>query len=90
MVTRYGMDESLGYVTFGRQEPRLLAGNAGLPTAIDASEATLQRVDEAVRHIVMHALELAAATLVANGACSNAARVPFSNARRSKRRRWTN
>jgi cell division protease FtsH len=60
------MDESLGYVSFGRQEPRLLAGGAGGPPAIDASEATRQRIDEAVRNIVMQALELATATLAVN------------------------
>jgi len=69
MVTRYGMEESLGHVAFTRQPPRLLEG-AMPPQAgeIDASEATRQRIDEAVRDIVMGAFEQASAILADNRA----------------------
>ncbi|MFL6664364.1 MAG: ATP-dependent zinc metalloprotease FtsH [Rhizobacter sp.] len=69
MVTRYGMDESLGYVAFNRQPPRML--DAGVPMAppeIDASEATRQRIDEAVQSIVMDAFAQASAILADNRA----------------------
>ncbi|HMC14179.1 MAG TPA: ATP-dependent zinc metalloprotease FtsH [Albitalea sp.] len=64
MVTRYGMEESLGFVAFERQRPRLLdAPNAPVLAELDASEATRQRIDEAVRKIVMDAFEQACAIL---------------------------
>ena len=64
MVTRYGMEESLGFVAFDRQRPRLLdAPNAPVLAELDASEATRQRIDEAVRKIVMDAFEYACAIL---------------------------
>jgi cell division protease FtsH len=64
------MEESLGYVAFGRQEPQPAGGARFLaPGAeIDASEATRQRIDEAVRAIVMSAFEQATAVLATNRA----------------------
>jgi cell division protease FtsH len=67
MVTRYGMEESLGYVTFNRHPPRMLEGVMPQPPAeLEASEATRQRIDEAVRAIVMDAYGQAHAILVDN------------------------
>src|SRR5262249_11295902 len=69
MVTRYGMEESLGYVTFNRQPPRMLEGAMPpAPAELEASEATRQRIDEAVRAIVMDAYGQAHAILVDNRA----------------------
>jgi len=69
MVTRYGMDESLGFVAFETQRPRFLEGVMPPDQALAAvSEAVRQRIDEAVRTIVMTAFECAMATLRANRA----------------------
>jgi cell division protease FtsH len=67
MVTRYGMDESLGYVTLDRPRPRWIeiAGGPAAP-APELSEQTRQRVDEAVRAIVMAGFDRATAILTAN------------------------
>ena len=56
MVTRYGMDEALGYVAYEAQRPRFLdvpAYPAGGGWAIGPE--TQQRIDSAVRGIVMDA-----------------------------------
>ena len=64
MVTRFGMVEELGYVAYDAQPPRFLdvpsmMGHGGSPP----SQATQQRIDEAVREIVMGAFERASAIL---------------------------
>ena len=63
MVTRYGMVEDLGYVAYESQRPAYLdvPGYAGNGHAV--SPATQQRIDEAVRAIVMGAFERASALL---------------------------
>src|SRR3546814_20433514 len=53
MVTRYGMDEALGYVTYDRDRPSFL----GQPVPQGYAERgysgeTARRIDEAVRRIV--------------------------------------
>jgi len=69
MVTRYGMEESLGYVTFNRQPVRMLDSAAPVaPAELEASEATRQHIDEAVRDIVMSAFEQAIGILADNRA----------------------
>ncbi|GAA4326101.1 ATP-dependent zinc metalloprotease FtsH [Pigmentiphaga soli] len=68
MVTRFGMEESLGYVAFERPRPRFLdvpdAAGSGSPVA----ESTKARIDEAVRAIVMDAFDLARGILAGNRA----------------------
>jgi cell division protease FtsH len=53
MVTRYGLDEDLGYIAFEAQKPRFLdvpeIARGGYPVA----EATQSRIDLAIRTIVM-------------------------------------
>ena len=67
MVTRYGMDEALGYVAFEPQRQQMLDLPAGLmPHQSQASQATLQRIDDAIRGIVMGGFERATAILAAN------------------------
>ena len=67
MVTRYGMDEALGYVVFEPQRQQMLDLPAGLmPHQSQASQATLQRIDDAIRGIVMGGFERATAILAAN------------------------
>lgn len=67
MVTRYGMDEGLGYVVLESQRPQTLdLPSAMLPRASQASEATQRLVDDAIRGIVMAAYAQARAILSAN------------------------
>jgi cell division protease FtsH len=67
MVTRYGMDEALGYVAFEPQRQQMLDLPAGLlPHQSQAAQATLQRIDDAIRGIVMGGFERATAILAAN------------------------
>lgn len=61
MVTRYGMEEGLGYVAYEAQPQRFLDGPAA--SSERASPATQQRIDEAVRQIVMGAFERTMALL---------------------------
>jgi cell division protease FtsH len=53
MITRYGMDEELGYIAFEAQRPRFLdvpeLSQGGCPVA----ETTQARIDQAIREIVM-------------------------------------
>lgn len=55
MVTRYGMDETLGHVTYDAETPGFLNGVGGLKTRL-YSEESAQRIDEAVRTLVDSAL----------------------------------
>ena len=69
MVTRYGMDEDLGYVALEPQRQQVLELQSGLAAPGRAvSEATRQRVDEALRGIVMAGFQRATAILEANRA----------------------
>ncbi|MCI1191033.1 ATP-dependent zinc metalloprotease FtsH [Calidifontimicrobium sp. SYSU G02091] len=63
MVTRYGMVEELGYVAYEAQPPRFLDVPAMSQGGCPPSPATQQRIDEAVRAIVMGAFERATAIL---------------------------
>jgi cell division protease FtsH len=64
MVTRYGMDESLGYVAYEAQRPTFLDLGAIAPSGHAVSQETQQRIDSAVRAIVMGAFERATQVLV--------------------------
>jgi cell division protease FtsH len=55
MVTRYGMDEALGYVAYEAAPPRFLDVPGYTPGGCQTSPQTQQRIDEAVRGIVMDA-----------------------------------
>ena len=67
MVTRYGMDEDLGYVALELQRSSMLDLPAALGQGGPAlSEQTHQRIDEAIRAIVMGAFERATAILGSN------------------------
>jgi len=67
MVTRYGMDEDLGYVAYEAQHPRfldvpdMLASGGGR-----VAESTQSRIDEAIRVLVMAVFDRAYAILDAN------------------------
>ncbi|MBN9203634.1 ATP-dependent zinc metalloprotease FtsH [Methylibium petroleiphilum] len=67
MVSRYGMDEGLGYVALEAQRSTMLDLPAALGQGGPAlSEQTRQRIDEAIRAIVMGAFERATAILGSN------------------------
>jgi cell division protease FtsH len=59
MVTRYGMVEELGYVAYQAQPPRFLDLPGDTPGGCAVSPDTQQRIDEALRGIVMDAFERA-------------------------------
>ena len=67
MVTRYGMDEGLGYVAFEPRRQSMLDLPAEMqPRAIVASEDTQRRIDTAIRRIVMSGFTQATGILQAN------------------------
>jgi cell division protease FtsH len=67
MVTRYGMDEGLGYVAFEPQRAQMLELPPGMMAGGSAvSQDTRKRIDDAIRGIVMGGFERATAILAAN------------------------
>jgi cell division protease FtsH len=67
MVVRYGMDEDLGYVAYETPRPPGLELPAGLlQPESPVSQATQQRIDQAIRGIVMGGFERATAILQRN------------------------
>ncbi|HMM86127.1 MAG: ATP-dependent zinc metalloprotease FtsH [Gammaproteobacteria bacterium] len=63
MVTRYGMVEELGYVAYEAQRPAFLDAPGYVQGGCQPSPDTQQRIDEAVRTIVMGAFERASGIL---------------------------
>lgn len=77
MVTRYGMDEGLGYVAMDPFRSHLMElPEAILPRAPNTSQATQRYIDRAIRGIVMQGFARASTILAANravlerGACA--------------------
>lgn len=71
MVTRYGMDETLGYVTVETARASPLDGGAALSSSgveHEISEVTRQRIDAAIRALVMQGFERATRILGRNRA----------------------
>ena len=68
MVTRYGMDEGLGYIAYETARAPMLDGLPTAPHEHGVSEDTRRRIDEAIRGIVMAGFERATAILVAHRA----------------------
>lgn len=67
MVMRYGMDEQLGPVSYDSLRPPVLEMPSDYPSSRHPiAESTQQRIDEAVRQIVMDNLDKALAVLRAN------------------------
>jgi cell division protease FtsH len=64
MVTRYGMDEDLGFVAFEPQRQQMLELPIGMmPHGSPVSEDTQRRIDAAIRSIVMGGFDHATAIL---------------------------
>jgi cell division protease FtsH len=69
MVTRYGMDEGLGHVSYSEGPPRLLdVPGAPAWNGSTASPETAERIDAAVQRIVQAGFDTATAILAANRA----------------------
>jgi cell division protease FtsH len=67
MAARYGMDEGLGYVAFESQRTHMLDLPDGLlPATAPISQATQQRIDDAVRRTVMDGFDRATVILQIN------------------------
>ncbi|MGE0333981.1 MAG: ATP-dependent zinc metalloprotease FtsH [Gammaproteobacteria bacterium] len=64
MITRFGMGQSLGQVAY-EDEPHRFLGNAPMPGMLERrySEATAERIDEAVRELIEAAFGKAASLL---------------------------
>ncbi|MBL4721755.1 MAG: ATP-dependent zinc metalloprotease FtsH [Alphaproteobacteria bacterium] len=64
MVTRYGMDETLGQVTYAEQQSAFL-GNIQMPTGSNRqySDDTARKIDHAIRGLINDAFDRAAAVL---------------------------
>ncbi len=65
MVTRYGMSEKLGPMTFGQKEELVFLGKE-IGEQRDYSEAVAEEIDKEVRHIVQRAHQLATEVLTDN------------------------
>ena len=66
MVLRYGMSEALGHVAYEREHSVFLQQGYALPQSREYSEATANKIDEAVRLLVDQALERAISILRKN------------------------
>ena len=67
MVTRYGMDDALGYVAYESPRQQILDVPQGLLSrSANVSEDTLRKIDQAIRRIIMDAFARATAVLSAN------------------------
>ncbi|MGQ9898337.1 MAG: ATP-dependent zinc metalloprotease FtsH [Acidobacteriota bacterium] len=66
MITRYGMDEGLGYVAFEAQRPRFLDVPELAQGGCRVAESTQAQIDAAIRGLVMTAFERAYHTLERN------------------------
>ena len=63
MVMRYGMVDELGYVAYEAQQPRFLDAPGYTPGGCPVAPDTQQRIDDAVRTIVMDAFARTSAIL---------------------------
>ncbi|EID2896291.1 TPA: ATP-dependent zinc metalloprotease FtsH [Escherichia coli] len=57
MITRFGMDEGLGYIAFEAQRPRFLYTPELAHGGCRVAESTQARIDQAIRDIVMGVFE---------------------------------
>ena len=68
MITRFGMDEGLGYIAFEAQRPRFLDTPELAHGGCRVAESTQARIDQAIRDIVMGVFERAYGILDTNRA----------------------
>lgn len=68
MITRYGMNEELGYIAFEAQRPRFLDVKEPVAGGCRVAESTQARIDAAIRAIIMEAFARSERILTANRA----------------------
>ena len=68
MITRYGMDEDLGYIAYEAQRPRHLDVPDMAAGGCRVAESTQARIDEAIRGIIRHVFERTSGILADNRA----------------------
>ncbi len=68
MVTTYGMDEDLGFVTYEQPRQRFLGDAGAVPAPRQYSEATAQQIDAAVRRTIEQCFHCASRILETNRA----------------------
>jgi cell division protease FtsH len=66
MITRYGMDEDLGYIAYEAPRPHFLDVPDMIGGASRVAESTQTRIDEAIRVIIMGVFERAFGILETN------------------------
>lgn len=66
MITRFGMDEDLGYIAFEPQRPRFLDVPELAAGGCRVAESTQARIDQAIRSLVMGVFQRAYRILEAN------------------------
>ncbi|HET8706121.1 MAG TPA: cell division protein FtsH, partial [Pseudomonadales bacterium] len=66
MITRYGMDEDLGYIAYEAQHPHYLDLPGLSSGGCQVSESTQAKIDEAIRSLVMNVFARAYAILETN------------------------
>ncbi len=66
MITRFGMDEELGYIAFEAHQSRFLDVPELSQGGCRVAESTQTRIDQAIRHIVMSVFERAYQILSSN------------------------
>lgn len=66
MVTRYGMDEELGFVAFEPARPRFLDTPEFTHGGLNVAQSTQEKIDHAIRELVMAGFSLASGILELN------------------------
>jgi cell division protease FtsH len=66
MITRYGMDEDLGYIAYEAQRPRFLDVPDMASGGFRVAESTQTRIDEAIRAIIKRVFSRAFSILESN------------------------
>ncbi len=79
MVTTYGMDEELGFVTYEQPRQSFLGEAAAGPAPRQYSEATAQQIDAAVRRTIEQCFRCATRILEANRAVLESAAAELLN-----------
>lgn len=64
MVTRYGMDDTLGHVAYQEPSPTFLSDGTLRAAHLDVSDDTAAQIDQAVRALVQQAFEAAREILI--------------------------
>jgi cell division protease FtsH len=86
MITRFGMDEGLGYIAFEAQRPRFLDTPELAHGGCRVAESTQARIDQAIRDIVMGVFERAYRISTPTARCWSVVRANCWRGKRSTKR----